>query len=60
MNRKTEYRLADLTEEDAVYIGEQIDAIVPHETDADEETFVLKVETNAGEIIGGCIAEAYE
>lgn len=28
--------------------------------DADEEEFVLKVENEAGEIVGGCIAEAYE
>ena len=56
----TEYKLADLTEENAAYIGEGINAIVPHETDADEQTFVLKVENKTGEIIGGCIAEAYE
>ncbi len=55
-----EYKLVDLTEEDAAYIGEGIDAIVPHETDADEEEFVLKVEDEAGGIIGGCVIEAYE
>ena len=54
----TEYKLADLTEENAAYIGEGINVIVPH--DADEQTFVLKVENKTGEIIGGGIAEAYE
>ena len=56
----TEYKLVDLTEEDAAYIGEGIVAIVPHETDADEEEFVLKVEDENGKIIGGCVIEAYE
>ena len=53
-------RIVDLTEEDAAYIGEKINEIVPHEVDADEEEFVLKVEDENGGIIGGCIAEAYE
>ena len=60
MDLKTEYKLVALTEEDAAYIGEGIDAIVPHETDTDEEEFVLRVEDEAGEIIGGCVIEAYE
>lgn len=55
-----EYTIEDLTKEDAAYIGEKINEIVPHEVDANEEEFVLKVENEAGEIIGGCIAEAYE
>ena len=55
-----EYRIEDLTKEEAAYIGEKIDEIVPREVDADEEEFVLKVENEAGEIIGGCFAEAYE
>ncbi len=55
-----EYGLEDLTNEEAEYIGEGINEIVPHEVDADEEEFVLKVENENGEIIGGCIAEAYE
>ena len=55
-----EYKIENLTKEDAVYIGEKINEIVPHEVDADEEEFVLKVENEAGEIVGGCIAEAYE
>jgi GNAT superfamily N-acetyltransferase len=54
------YRIDDLTKEEVVYIGEKINEIVPHEVDADEEEFVLKVENENGEIIGGCIAEAYE
>ena len=33
---------------------------MPREVDADEEEFVLKVENENGEIVGGCIAEAYE
>ncbi len=33
---------------------------MPHEVDGDEEEFVLKVENENGEIIGGCIAEACE
>jgi len=55
-----DYATEDLTREDAAYIGEKINEIVPRETDADEEEFVLKIENEDGEIIGGCIAEAYE
>ena len=55
-----DYTIKDLTNEEAAYIGEKINEIVPHEVDADEEEFVLKVENDAGEIVGGCIAEAYE
>ncbi len=55
-----EYRTEDLTREDAAYIGGKINEIVPHEVDADEEEFVLKIENENGGIIGGCIAEAYE
>lgn len=55
-----EYKIENLTKEEAAYIGEKINEIVPHEVDADEEEFVLKVENEAGEIVGGCIAEAYE
>ena len=57
---KMEYTIEDLTKEEAAYIGEKINEIVPRETDADEEEFVLKIENEDGEIIGGCIAEAYE
>ena len=55
-----EYMIEDLTKEDAEYIGKKINEIVPHEVDADEEEFVLKIENENGEIIGGCIAQAYE
>ena len=55
-----EYRIEDLTKEEASYIGEKINEIVPREVDADEEEFVLKIENENGDIIGGCIAEAYE
>ena len=55
-----EYILEDLTEEEAAYIGEKISEIVPRDTDADAEEFVLKVENENGGIVGGCIAEAYE
>ena len=55
-----EYTIEELTKEEAAYIGEKINEIVPRETDADEEEFVLKIENEDGEIIGGCIAEAYE
>ncbi len=55
-----EYRIADLRKEEAEYIGKKINEIVPHEVDAEVEEFVLKVENENGEIIGGCIAEAYE
>ncbi len=55
-----DYKIGDLTKEEAIYIGEKINEIVPREVDADEEEFVLKVEDENGEIIGGCIAEAYE
>ena len=54
------YKIEDLTKEEAIYIGEKIGEIVPHEVVADEEEFVLKVENENGETIGGCIAEAYE
>ena len=55
-----DYKIGDLTKEEAIYIGEKINEIVPREVDADEEEFVLKVENEAGEIVGGCIAQAYE
>ena len=55
-----EYKIENLTKEEIAYIGEKIDEIVPHEVDADEEEFVLKVENENGEIVGGCIAQAYE
>ena len=55
-----EYKIEDLTKEDAAYIGKKINEIVPHEVNADEEEFVLKVENENGEIVGGCVAEAYE
>ncbi len=55
-----EYRIENLTEEDAGYIAGKIKEIVPREVDMDEEEFVLKVENEAGEIIGGCAAQAYE
>ncbi|MBR3415332.1 MAG: GNAT family N-acetyltransferase [Clostridia bacterium] len=55
-----EYKIEDLSKEEAVYIGEKINEITPREVDAEDEEFVLKVENEAGEIIGGCIAEAYE
>ena len=58
--KNTEYKIEDLTKEDAEYIGEKINEIVPREVDADEEEFVLKIENENGGIIGGCIAEAYE
>lgn len=40
-----EYVIEDLTKEDAEYIGGKINEIVPRETDADEEEFVLKSKT---------------
>ena len=55
-----EYKIENLTKEEASYIGEKINEIVPHEVDEDEIEFVLKVENENGETIGGCIAEAYE
>ena len=54
------YKIEDLTKEEAGYIGEKINGIVPREVDAEEEEFVLKIENENGEIIGGCIATAYE
>ncbi|MBP5236803.1 MAG: GNAT family N-acetyltransferase, partial [Clostridia bacterium] len=59
-DEKMDYTIENLTKEEAAYIGEKINEIVPHEVDADEEEFVLKIENENGEIIGGCIAEAYE
>ncbi len=55
-----EYRIGELTEEEAVRIGEKINGIVPREVEADKEEFVLKIQGENGGIIGGCIAEAYE
>ena len=55
-----DYKIENLTKEEAIYIGKKINDIVPREVDADEEEFVLKVENENGEIIGGCVAEAYE
>ena len=55
-----DYKMMNLTEEEAARIGGQILEIVPHEVDRDEEQFVLKVENDAGEIVGGCIVELYE
>ena len=55
-----DYKIEDLTREDAAYIAEKIDEIVPREVGADEEEFVLKIENETGEVIGGCIAQAYE
>ena len=55
-----DFRIENLTKEDAKYIGEKINEIVPREVDKDEEEFVLKTENENGEIIGGCIAQAYE
>ena len=54
------YKIEDLAKEEAGYIGEKINRIVPREVDAEEEEFVLKIENETGEIIGGCIATAYE
>ena len=39
-----EYKLEDLTPEDAEYIGGRINEIVPREVDREEEKFVLKIE----------------
>ena len=55
-----EYIIEDLTQEEAQYISEKIKEIVPSEVDAEEEEFVLKIENETGEIIGGCVATAYE
>ena len=55
-----EYIIEDLTKEEARYIGEKIDEIVPREVESEVEAFVLKIENENGEIIGGCIAEAFE
>ena len=41
-----EYRIEDLTKEEADYIGEKINEIVPCEVDADEEKFVLILFSN--------------
>ena len=54
------YVIYDLTKEEAGYIGEKINEVVPREVDAEEEEFVLKVEDENGGIMGGCIATAYE
>ena len=54
-----EYIIENLTKEDAAYIGEKINEIVPREVDSDEEEFVLKIENEDGEIVGGCVATAF-
>ena len=55
-----DFNVDNLTKEEAEYIGEKINEIVPREVNADEEEFVLKIENEDGKIIGGCIAQAYE
>jgi GNAT superfamily N-acetyltransferase len=60
VEEEMEYIIENLTKEEAAYIGEKINEIVPREVDADEEEFILKVENENGEIIGGCVATAYE
>lgn len=55
-----DFKVDNLTKEEAEYIGEKINEIVPREVDSDEEEFVLKIENEDGKIIGGCIAQAYE
>ncbi len=55
-----DYKIENLTKEEAKYISDKINEIVPREVDADEELFILKIENENAEIIGGCIAEAYE
>ena len=55
-----DFKVDNLTKEEAEYIGEKINEIVPREVDSDEEEFVLKIENEDGIIIGGCIAQAYE
>ena len=45
-----DYKIGDLTKEEAAYIGEKINEIVPREVDADEEEFVLKVENEDGTV----------
>ena len=39
-----EYRIENLTKEEAESIGRKINEIVPREVDADEEEFILKIE----------------
>ena len=58
--KKMEYRIGNLTKEEAGYIGEKINEIVPREVEAEIEEFVLKIENENGIIVGGCVAEAYE
>ena len=55
-----DFKVDNLTKEEAEYIGEKINEIVPREVDSDEEEFVLKIENEDGKIIGGCMAQAYE
>ena len=55
-----EYKIENLTKDEARYIGEKINEIVPREVDADEEKFVFKIENETGITIGGFIATAYE
>ena len=38
-DKTMEYRIEDLTKEEATYIGEKINEIVPREVDADEEKY---------------------
>ena len=42
--KQMDYIIEDLTKEEAVYIGDKINEVVPREVYADEEDFVLKVE----------------
>lgn len=55
-----DFKIGELTNEEAEYIWEKINEIVPSEVDSDDENFVLKIENEVGEIIGGCVVDIDE
>ncbi|MBR3294060.1 MAG: GNAT family N-acetyltransferase [Oscillospiraceae bacterium] len=57
------YKLTPMAEEDFGYIEKKIQEVIqaadPGQIEKKEEEFVLKIENDAGEIIGGCIARLF-
>ena len=57
------YKLTPMAEEDFGYIEKKIQEVIqaadPGQIEKKEEELVLKIENDAGEIIGGCIARLF-
>ncbi len=59
-----EYKLENLTEEEAKIIGKKIseyaDSMAPKEPHTEEEQFVFKIENEEGKMIAGCVLNIHE